>query len=207
SEVASQLFQTIGRPGIQALGLVFSARPTDQFIFYQESTEYWVKAAIGLPYYRCNGKVGAPPHGRYLYFHDALTAEIVYAILNSSLFYSYFVCYGDCFHLSDTLVSTFPVPLAATKDKGLADLGAAILKDIAQKAEIKQINTKGGDKISYAEFFGWKSKALIDKVDERLASLYCLDDEQLDLVTSFDSKFRLSQTDEAEDGTETAAAN
>jgi hypothetical protein len=201
---ALRVFETIGRPEMQPLGLAFSTHTTGHFIFYQESTEYWVKASIGLPYYRCNGKTGAPPHGRYLYFHDALTANVVYAILSSSLFYSYFVCYGDCFHLSDTLVTAFPVPVGVTKDKRLGDLGAELLKDILKNAETKQINTKAGDKISYAEFFGWKSKRLIDEIDRRLASLYGLSDEELDFVVNFDAKFRLSQTDDADEAATTA---
>jgi hypothetical protein len=197
SEVASRLFAKIGRPELQSLGLAFSKRPTDHFIFYQESTEYWVKATVGLPYYRCNGKTGAPPHGRYLYFHNARTANAAYAILNSSVFYSYFVCYGDCFHLSDTLVSVFPVPPSAISDARLADLGGALLGDVTENAEVKQIKTKSGDKISYAEFFGWKSKNLIDQIDARLASLYGLADEELDFTCNFDAKFRLAQNDEA----------
>ena len=196
SATALRLFERIGGPEMQALGLAFSPRVTDHFIFYQESTEYWVKATIGLPYYRCNGKTGAPPHGRYLYFHDSMTANVVYAILNSSLFYSYFVCYGDCFHLSDKLVSAFPIPASAIKDQQIADHGIALLKDVTENAETKQINTKAGDKISYAEFFGWKSKGLIDEIDERLAQLYDLPDEEIDFTQNFDAKFRLSQTDE-----------
>ena len=190
---------------MQPLGLAFSARPTDHFIFYQEATQYWVKATVGLPYYRCNGKTGAPPHGRYLYFHDEPTAAVVYAILNSSMLYSYFVSYGDCFHLSDTLVSAFRIPAAALKDKRLADLGAALLKDVVKNSEIKHISTKAGDKISYAEFFGWRSKSLIDRIDGRLAALYGLTDEELDSSLSFDSKFRLAQYDETSDAREAAA--
>ena len=189
---------------MQPLGLAFSARPTDHFIFYQEATQYWVKATVGLPYYRCNGKTGAPPHGRYLYFHDEPTAAVVYAILNSSMLYSYFVSYGDCFHLSDTLVSAFRIPAAALKDKRLADLGAALLKDVVKNSEIKHISTKAGDKISYAEFFGWRSKSLIDRIDGRLAALYGLTDEELDSSLSFDSKFRLAQYDETSDAREAA---
>lgn len=132
---------------------------------------------------------------------------MVYAILNSSLFYSYFVCYGDCFHLSDTLVSAFPIPAAATKDRRLAELGAALAHDVTENAEIKQINTKAGDKISYAEFFGWKSKRLIDKIDERLACLYGFSDQELDFTQNFDAKFRLSQKDEASEDETAAAAN
>jgi hypothetical protein len=199
SETALRVFAKVDREEMQALGLTFSNLRTDHFIFYQEATQYWVKVTVGLPYYRCNGKTGAPPHGRYLYLHDSLTAQAVYAILSSSLFYSYFVCYGDCFHLSDTLVSTFPVPVGVSKDKKLGQLGAELLKDIVKNAETKQINTKAGDKISYAEFFGWKSKRLIDEIDHRLASLYGLSDEELDFVVNFDAKFRLSQTDDADE--------
>ena len=75
SKTSSGLFKKIGQPEMKPLGLGFSGHATDHFIFYQESTEYWVKATVGLPYYRCNGKAGAPPHGRYLYFHDAITAN------------------------------------------------------------------------------------------------------------------------------------
>ena len=92
------------------------------------------------------------------------------------------------------------------KDKQLADLGAALLDEITDNAEIKQINTKTGDKISYAEFFGWKSKGLIDRIDARLAHLYGLSDEELDLRRAFDAKFRLSQTDEREEEAIAAAA-
>jgi hypothetical protein len=207
SEALARVFAKLSRAEMPELGLALSTRRTDHFIFYQESTEYWVKATLGLPYYRCNGKTGAPPHGRYLYFHDAPTANVVYAILSSSLFYSYFVGFGDVFYLSDTLVSAFRVPQSVTKDKKLAALGAALLKDIVENAETKHINTKAGDKISYAEFFVWRSKALIDRIDERLAELYGLNDEELDCVVNFDEKFRLSQTDDAEEEQAAAAAN
>jgi hypothetical protein len=45
---------------------LLSSHTTDYFIFYQEATEYWVKAIFGLPFYSRNGQSGAPPHGRYL---------------------------------------------------------------------------------------------------------------------------------------------
>jgi hypothetical protein len=208
SETVARVFAKVGRAEMPELGLAFSTQRTSHFIFYQESTEYWIKATVGLPYYRCNGKAGAPPHGRYLYFHDAPSANVVYAILSSSLFYAYFVCFGDVFHLSDTLVSSFRVPRLATKDKELAELGATLLKDIVDNAEVKQINTKAGDKISYAEFFVWKSKRMIDLIDKRLAELYGLTDEELDSIVNFDAKFRLSQKNEPENEEHsTAAAN
>jgi hypothetical protein len=46
----------------------------------------------------------------------------------------------------------------AMKGARHADLGA----DLLDNAEIKQINIKAGDNISYTDFLEWKSKDLID---------------------------------------------
>src|SRR6202008_5031610 len=51
SDTASRLFGRIGGAEMQPLGLALSTRTTSHFIFYQEATQYWVKATVGLPYY------------------------------------------------------------------------------------------------------------------------------------------------------------
>ena len=74
--------------------MTFSPGITKSFIFYQEATQYWTKATLGLPYYAKNGRVGAPSHGRYLYFDDEGLANSASAVLNSSLFYFYFISFS-----------------------------------------------------------------------------------------------------------------
>jgi hypothetical protein len=180
---------------------LLSNRETEQFIFYQEATQYWVKATVGLPYYAKNGRVGAPAHGRYLFFANESLAHRVCAILNSSLFYAYFVAYGDCFHLSDTLVTTFPVMLEMIADVQLLKLGRRLMAELTEGAERKIIQTKDGYEIAYDEYFAWKSKDTIDKIDCLLTKHYGLTDEERDSALNFDVKHRLSQ-DDADDGEE-----
>ncbi|MDA8239587.1 MAG: Eco57I restriction-modification methylase domain-containing protein [Nitrospiraceae bacterium] len=110
--------------------LFLSNHATEHFIFYQEATQYWTKATVGLPYYAKNGKVAAPAHGRYLFFPSADIAHLVCAALNSSLFYSYFIVYGDCFHLSNTLALSFPLPPSVITDKSLISLNEKLMKDL-----------------------------------------------------------------------------
>ena len=64
----------------------------------------------GAPFLFEERSIGAPAHGRYLSFHHSNIAHAANAILNSNIFYLYFIVFGDCFHLSDTLVSNFPIP-------------------------------------------------------------------------------------------------
>ena len=97
------------------LGLFTRNRTTGNFVFYQESAQYWIKATVDIPHYAKNGRVGAPAHGRHFYVDSARKARIVCAILHSSIFYGYFIAFSDCFHVSDTLVKSFPVPVISVQ--------------------------------------------------------------------------------------------
>ena len=163
---------------------------TDHFVFYQEAMQYWTKSAIGLPYYAKNGKVGAPAHGRYLYCKNASTAAVIHALINSSLFYAYFVTFSDCFHLGDKLVRSFPISEKIQRDKTLVALGEKLQKELKKNSSKKMINTKAGDKIEYAEFFASESKTTLDEVDSVLAKHFKLNSAETDFVQSFDAKYR-----------------
>lgn len=189
------IFRKIKQMGKNNVGNILSRRATKHFVFYQEATQYWVKATVGLPYYAKNGIVGAPAHGRYLYFDKLETAHIICALLNSSLFYAYFIAYGDCFHLSDTLASGFPINKAIINDQSLYRLSVKLMSSLEANAETKTINTSDGNKISYSEFYGAKSKPIIDEIDRVLAEHYGFMDEELDFVINYDIKYRMGSAE------------
>jgi len=113
------------------------------------------------------------------------------AVLHSSLFYAYFIAYGDCFHLSDTLTTRFPVPTSLLTHRTLIGLGRRLDDDLRANAERMTINTKGGARITYDEFFAWKSKSLIDEIDCLLATHYEFTDDELDFIINYDIKYRM----------------
>ena len=115
------------------------------------------------------------------------------ALLNSNLFYTYFISFGDCFHLSDTLASGFPVTDDLLKDPLLAGLSKRLMQDLKAHAAKKVITTKDGDKIAYDEFFVSKSKPIIDEIDSVLAKHYGFTDEELDFIINYDIKYRMGQ--------------
>jgi hypothetical protein len=196
--IGESLLMKTRQEGHHRIGTLLSTRPTPHFVFYQEATGYWVKASIGLPYYARNGQVGAPAHGRYLYFAQEPVAHAVSAILNSSLFYYYFIVYGDCFHLSDTLVSTFAVPSKLEEDSAITEAGSRLARDMRDMARRTTITTTDGYEIAYDEYFVWKSKPIIDDIDRVLAEHYGFTDEELDFIINYDIKYRMG----AEEGVE-----
>jgi hypothetical protein len=191
--VEERLFSKVKQGDGQSIGVLLSRRGTKQFIFYQEATRYWVKATVGLPYYAKNGVVGAPAHGRYLYFEDAQMAQVVGAILNSSLFYAYFVAFGDCFHLSDTLVSHFPLTSDMLIDAALAQLNEQLMAHMTANAGRKTIRTSDGHEITYDNFYGARSKSIIDEIDHMLAKHYGFTEEELDFIINYDIKYRMGR--------------
>jgi hypothetical protein len=185
--------------GNHPLGLAVSNRATASFVFYQESAQYWVKATLGIPYYAKNGCVGAPAHGRHLFFNDESHSKNALAVLASSLFYTYYIAYGDCFHVSDGLVTGFPVPPSVLEDKTIESLATKLMRDLEGNAERKTINTKDGDKISYAEFRVAESKPILDEIDTALAKHYGFTAEELDFIINYDIKYRLGRDTEGEE--------
>ena len=184
--------------GRESVAALVSPLPTQHFIFYQEATQYWVKATVGLPFYAKNGQVGAPAHGRYLYFDRPEDALAVCSLLNSSLFYVYFITYGDCFHLSNTLTSTFPIPFGFSQDSALVELSKGLMDDLRASAERTCIRTKDSDEIEYDEYYGRKCKPLIDEIDRALAQCYGFTAEEIDSVINYDAKYRMDQEGEEE---------
>ena len=187
-----EIFRKLNADMPRKLGLFLAPRATKHFVFYQEATQYWIKATVGLPHYSKNGEIGAPAHGRYLYCNSEDHAYAIAAVLNSSLFYAYFVTYGDCFHLSETLVANFPFNEEVINDSELCQLGKLLMGDLKKNATKKTINTKDGDKIAYAEFNASKSKTVMDQIDGIVAKKLGLSPRHIEFITNYDIKFRMN---------------
>jgi hypothetical protein len=150
-----------------------------------------MKATVGLPYYAKNGVVDAPAHGRHLYFDQQHIAHSICALIHSSLFYVYYIAFSDGFHLSDNLVSSFPMSKGLLEYTELVTANESLMEELRSNALRKTIRTKDGDEITYAEFYVSKSKAIVDEIDCILAKYYGFTDEELDFIVNYDIKYRL----------------
>ena len=128
-----------------------------------------------------------------------MNANVAFTILNSSLFYIFYIAYGDCFHVSDSLATSFPVPPGALADTRLDSLATKLMRDLERNAERKTITTKDGDKISYAEFRVAESKSILDEIDRVLARHYGFTAEELDFIINYDIKYRLGRDTESKE--------
>jgi hypothetical protein len=191
--VTSAMCKVLG-PTAKPIALHRSRSATKHFVYYQESAQYWIKAASHLPFYAKNGLVTSPSHGRWLHFTTEQNATVAAALLNSSLFYAYFVAFGDCFHVTDTLVSVFAVPDQTWHDEQLIANGKLLMLALKRGATRKTIMSRQGtniDQIEYDEYNAGACKRIIDAIDQRVAHCFGFSQQEADAVSTFDLKFRM----------------
>jgi hypothetical protein len=183
-----------------SIARLLSPTPTPHFVSYQEATNYWMKAACRIPFYRKNGLIMPPPHSRTIFFADACTARNIMALMNSSLFYLWFATYADGFHLSHLLVKAFPVGPDIGAQKTLTELACRLEQDINQHSRRSTRNTRarqrqngGRDHIELEEYYMVYSKPILDQIDMQLAHYYAFTDQELDFIVNYDAKYRMGQ--------------
>jgi Eco57I restriction-modification methylase len=167
-------------------------RKTEQFVYYQEATNYWMKATCVVPYYKKNGVVMEPTHGRFLYFSEQSVARTIMAVLNSSLFYLWFATFSDGFHLSHRLVKEFPLGKELCAEEKLVRLALRLEEDIKMHARMSTRNTKAHT-IELEEYRLSASKGILDEIDEALARYYGLSEGELAFVVHYDGKYRMGR--------------
>jgi hypothetical protein len=167
------------------------------FIYYQEATNYWMKASARIPYFKKNGIIEKPGHGRMLYFNNQNDVINILAIINSSLFYLWYVTYSDGFHLSDFLLKSFPINENIMKAEKIIEIGKRLENDVKKHAIITTRNTKKDD-IEMESFKIVYSKPIIDEIDKVLAKHYGFTEEELDFIINYDIKYRMGSELEGE---------
>ncbi|MDI1343043.1 MAG: Eco57I restriction-modification methylase domain-containing protein, partial [Pseudolabrys sp.] len=179
------------------LGSLTSSTSRD-VLYYQEACRYWVKACVGMPFFRRNGERMSPPHGRTLYFRDAASCAFAGCLVNSSLFYWFYSLFSDCEHINDALIRDFRIPSVSGKDDWVG-LEKRLAESQKRYARRKTILTKQGHKIEYDEMDAPQSKPILDEIDTVLAKHYGFGMEELDFILNYDIKYRLGrETDEAD---------
>ena len=162
--------------------------------YFHNSPQYWIRATDFVPYF-WNEQDGEKisTHVKSLRLTTELDASIVAAILNSSLFYWWFIILSNCRDLTLREVSSFPISIDQmdeTIKQSLSRLSTNLMRDLKRHAQRKETNYRTTGCVVYDEFFPRHSKPIINKIDHLLAKHYGFTDEELDFIINYDIKYR-----------------
>jgi hypothetical protein len=139
------------------------------------------------PYFKSSTRDRSIHHIRDIYFADKETASVIGAILNSSLFFFWFIAVGNGRNITGTDVESFPTGVITEKLKSEAvPLFTQLMKDYQRDSIIRERQD-----CEFQEFRPSLAKSTIDKIDLALARHYSFTDEELDFITNYDIKYRL----------------
>lgn len=166
-------------------------------VYFHNAPQYWIRAMKFIPYF-WNERDGEQVSGHIkpLYLLNQADASIVTAVLNSSLFYWWFILLSNCRDLVMREIERFPLGLESmsepTKQK-LAELADELMHDLKAHSQRKEAYYKTTGQVIYDEFYPKHSKPIIDEIDRVLAEHYGFTDEELDFIINYDIKYRMGR--------------
>lgn len=137
---------------------------------------FWIKAFSHNP--------GSGEYKRFSF--DQSQIDFVRCLLNSSLFFFFWIAVSDCWHITSKELKLFKLPSHISDPE--------IFRSLFEELELKLEKTKVfvGTKQTEFEYKHRNCKDVIDKIDDAIAPLYGLSGSECNYIKNFILKYRLS---------------
>jgi len=168
--------------------------------YYHNVAMYWIKAYDFLPYFkRENDPAPSISSGmREFHFKDQFEKNFFVLLINSSLFYYWWITQSDEFHVLISEISEFGIhgyeTFSQNQDK-VALLVKELMDDYQKNSAIKS-TALGGSTAYYQEFYPRKSRHIINRIDDFIAPIYGLTEEQNRFLKEYDLTWRTDEEKE-----------
>ena len=116
--------------------------------------------------------------------------DFAFLLINSSLFFYYWIVMSDCYNLTQKYIAEVRVP-TSLDSSALHTLASSLNSRLNSTIQIAEYTYKNKGTVRFAQFFPKKSKPLIDEIDKVLAKHYGFSEEELDFIINYDIKYRM----------------
>lgn len=177
---------------------LLSKKQTSHTLYYRNTGGlYWKIITDFQPEFYENGKRTKSSRETYLYFNNESDLAVTLGILNSNLFWWYYVVYSNCRDLNPYDIQSFPIgEVSEPYQQSIQKLTAKLMQDFKANCVYKERTHKGKSTVRYQEFHPRLSKPIIDQIDEVLADHYGFSDEEMDFIINYDIKYRVGTDDD-----------
>lgn len=165
--------------------------------YYHDAPIHWIRAFAFTPFFwseRDGEKVSS--HFKPIWMGNEADTKLFITLMNSSLFYSFFVWWSNCRDLTTREVSRFPFSPSMFEPVVRAELLALGTKLMAQYRDIAQIievNYRTSGLVRYEQIDTKQCKSTMDEIDGVLGLHFSLLEDELDYVKNFHHKFRIGR--------------
>jgi hypothetical protein len=173
----------------------FAAGRGGSLMHYHRSPRYWIRAMDFEQYFKSSTRSRSVHHFRDLRFKEMKQGKVVGAILNSSLFFFWFISVGNGRNITGSDVEQFPVGnLTDSELDKVPEIFDRLMIDYKTNSFVRVRHD-----CEFQEFRPSKSKPIIDEIDRALAQHYGFTAEELDFIINYDIKYRMGRDGGATD--------
>lgn len=170
---------------------------SETFIYYHAAPIFWCKALLDLSALTCRSLNIADSYKRRSV--SKISKDFAFVLLNSTLFFYFWVVQSDCYNLTQRYFSLIKIP-QTFQDNRFADLSKKLSIDLVNNMKVAEYCYKNKGNVRFAQFFPKLSKPIIDEIDKVLAKHYGFTEEELDFIINYDIKYRMGDELNSEDG-------
>lgn len=174
----------------------YADKNTDNDVIYHASSGYWLKAFNYIPEFYSE-KRGETKSSEYkaIKIKKEYKNYIFMCLLNSSLFYWYWIIFSDERHFTKKDIDEFPFDYHKLDDQSLKylhHLSEKLMDSYKEHAINRTVNLGGNTGIvKYQEFHPKYSKDIIDEIDQIIGKVYGFNDEEIKFIINYDIRFRM----------------
>lgn len=169
----------------------------DEICYYHNAPVNWVRSHTFTPYF-CSERdgEGITTQLKKIGFNNHHDMVIASCILNSTLFFVWWIAQSDCYHLNAPEIHNFGFTIKNDEvEEELIQISEQLAKDMLVKSKRRVYHYKTSGRVEYDEFYMKKSKDIIDMIDKALGKHYGFSDEELDYIINYEIKYRIGLAD------------
>ena len=166
-------------------------------IFYKNvGGLYWKIITDFKPKFYENGKLGINTRETHIYIDRKEFMYVILALLNSNLFWFWYITTSDCWALNPSDIRKLPIEVEKINSidkENIKKLTLRLMNDLNNNSVWAQRIHKGKNKTKFQQFEPRKSKNIIDTIDQYFAKYYGFTEEELDYIINYDIKYRMGK--------------
>lgn len=190
-KISSQLFISVANKIVNDKKQIF-VNTGNEFCLFNDAPVNWMRAHTFIPYF-CSERDGeiVSRHLKRLFFNTTTEKECGCAVINSTLFFLWWITHSSCYNVNSPEIFSFKLSLSHEEACVLAEKNTNLTKDVLKKSRRRVYVYKSTGRVEYDEFYMKLSKSIIDEIDKLLAKHYGFTDEELDFIINYDIKYRM----------------
>ena len=190
-KIASPLFISIARKIKEEKAQYFVGIGNEQCLYHNAPVN-WIRSHTFVPYF-CSDRdgEGITTQLKSVSFDNTKQVKVGSCILNSSLFFIWWITNSDCYHLNKPEIVNFRYQYDKGIEKAICSVADRLAIDMKKKCIRRIYNYKTTGRVEYDEFYMKLSKPIINEIDKLLASHYGFTEEELDFIINYDIKYRM----------------